>query len=149
MLLNLKRLLRFDPLSALLIMVNQQAGTCLNPNQIKATVVEPLQGTLTRVTLSAFAPDHEWIAQEYQGNQTLTYHRLDLGTFFRQGLTVEARLPLTVFSLLEMLNHRQGLVFADSDFDQAVIEQSSFVLKAKASSLRWVGQVPVTVRTPA
>lgn len=146
---TLKRLLRFDPLSALLILVNQQAGSSLNPNQIKAAVVESLGGTLTRVTLSAFAPEQEWIAQEYQGNKVLTYHRLDLATFFHSGFTVEAHLPLTVHSLLEKLNQRQGLVFADSDFDQAVISTSPFTLKAKATSLRWVGQVPVTVRTPA
>lgn len=141
--LGTERLLKFHPLAALLILINQSTGLRLNPNQIRARDVRSLGGTKTEVTLEHYDSGDEHVEQIYSDSGKVKYDRLDVADFFGASLKVKVNYPVTTMDLMKLLYSVTGIVFDEGDFEPHVARTSPFLLKASSSSLRWIGQVAV------
>lgn len=142
------QLLQLPPLSALLILINENLKTRLNPNQIKATKVVSAGGVKTVVTLEAFKPSNDFLIQRYKGRRDFTYDRLRLQDIFGDQFKVELPLPATVEDVLQLLRANTGIVFDEADFDKAIVNTSPYRLKPKSTSLRWVGELTLVLSHP-
>lgn len=140
------RLLKLDPLSALLVLVNESKGLRLNPQQIAVSRIETLEGTLTRATLKAFTPTTGLTQKLYEGELRFRYQRLVLADVLGDTLTVELPLPATVADILSYLTQITGIVFDQEDFADDRVLGNPYRLKAQPGSLRWTGEILVYLK---
>lgn len=142
--LELRRLLKFTPDEAIIMMANSELNTYLRPEIVRVGEPTSLGGKLTQITIESIDKDYEMIQNPYVGLRTLEYSRYDLTEVFDQ-LIIDTKLPTTIGNILEYITYRTGILFDTNDFDNGVITESEFTLVAKAESKRWVGSVNVVV----
>jgi hypothetical protein len=142
------RLLKYDPTVALLILANNHLNLRMMPQGISVSTPTAIGRTLTEVTFTAHESIDEYIETRYTGSLRYRYNRLDVNDYFA-GLELEVSPPVTVRGVMNNLALASGLVITDDDFENALVEGSSFELKASANSLRWVGSTTVVLEEPA
>lgn len=143
------RLLKYDPAVALLIMANNHFNITLRPEFSVVSDPVPVDGSETRtdVTISTRDTVDEVIYSSYSGQMTYRYDRLHVADVFA-GMTLDITPPITILGVLTNMAAASGLAFTEDDFENALIEGSSFELIAKPNSLRWVGQTTVMLNEP-
>lgn len=141
------RLLKHDPTVALLILANNHLNLRMMPQGISVSTPTAIGETLTEVTFTAHESVDEYIETRYTGSFRYRYNRLDVNDYFA-GLTLEVSPPVTVRGVMNNLALASGLVITDDDFENALVDGSSFELKASAKSLRWVGSTTVVLDEP-
>lgn len=143
------RLLKYDPAVALLIMANNHFNIHLRPEFTSVStpvVIDAAQG-LTEVTIQTKDSTDDGIYRQYSGSMKYRYKRLSVEEVFA-GMSMDLTPPLTIGGVLQNIAAASGLVFTEDDFENGLIQTSSFVLKAKPTSLRWVGQTTVMLNEP-
>lgn len=140
--LEVKRLLKFTPDEAIIMMANSNLNTQLRSEIVRVGEVIPLDGLRARVTVTSIDAQYDMIQNPYVGRHTLEYSRYDLAEVFGQ-LFIDVKLPTTVYNILDYITDRTGIVFDDNDFNNGVIEDTEFTLYAKSNSKRWVGGVKI------
>jgi hypothetical protein len=141
------RLLKHDPTVALLILANNHLNLRMMPQGISVSAPTAIGGTLTEVTFTAHESVDEYIETRYTGSFRYRYNRLNVSDYFA-GLALEVSPPVTVRGVMNNLALASGLVITDDDFENALVEGSSFELKASVNSLRWVGSTTVVLDEP-
>lgn len=142
------RLLKYDPAVALLILANNHLNLRMMPQGVSVSAPVAIDETVTEVTFTAHDSIDEYIETRFTGSMKYRYHRIHVADYFA-GMTLEVSPPVTVRGVMNNLALASGLVITDDDFENALVEGASFELKAKASSLRWVGQTTVMLEEPA
>ena len=142
------RLLKFDPAVALLIMANNHLNIRLRIEYVDLGIPKPIDDNgLTEVTVTTKRSVDEGIRRDYTGSLKYVYKRIHVADIFTE-LIFTAKPPVTVYGLLRNLSLATGLVITDNDFENALITNKSFVLKAKPESLRWFGEISVMLDEP-
>lgn len=142
------RLLKFDPAVALLIMANNHLNIRLRSEF--ATVGSPIvkdDNGLTEVTISTRESIDEGIRRDYTGSIQYVFKRIHVADIF-SNLVLDLTPPITVNGVLRNMSLATGLAISPDDFENALVEGSSFVLKAKSESLRWFGETTVMLNEP-
>lgn len=135
------QLLRYHPLTALLILTNQASGLRLNIDQIRVERVEALEEGRARVTLEYFDDPAPVTRQLYTGRGTVICSRIDVEEFFgARDITLKVPYPTTTLDVLAAMQERTGIVFDLNDFEQDTAFEPSAELVAQSTSLRWVGK---------
>lgn len=142
--LNLKRLLRFTPVEAILMMANQSLNTQLRPEI--ATVGEPISlgGKRAKVAIYSSTVQNGMIQNPYSGVSVLEYTRYDLSDIFDQ-ILLDLKPPTTVQSVVDAMAFHTGIAFDSNDFINERIDSGVYTLRAAPGSKRWVGVVNVTL----
>ena len=139
-----QRLLRYDPETAVLIMVNEAYGLHLRREIAYVSDREPLADGKIRVTVTGRPSIDEGIPSSYEGSVSIVVQRLSLNEIFGE-FTVQAAPPATVRSVVELLSRSTKIKFDDMDFTNEIITTHEFMLKADPESLRWYGQTKITL----
>lgn len=142
--LDLRRLLKFSPTEAIIMLANYGMGTQLRPEICEVGQPVSLDHTLTQVSIKTLPVYPEMIQNPYTGESVFTYNRYDLEEIFEQ-IVASIKPPTTVRNLLDMLQQNTGIVFDANDFNDETITTDTFVLKAAETSKRWVGEVGVVL----
>jgi hypothetical protein len=138
------RLLKFDPAVALLIMANNHLNIYLRAEFATVGTPTVVQDALTDVVITTHESTDENIYRQHTGQLTYRYNRIDVADVFG-GMSLDLTPPTTVASVMNNITLASGLVITADDFENALISDSSFVLTAKSTSLRWVGETTVTL----
>lgn len=141
------RLLKFDPAVALLIMANNHFNLHLRSEFASVGPPQATDDVLTHVVITTHESIDENIYRQHTGQLTYRYNRLQVADVFG-GMSLDLTPPITVNGVMNNIALASGLVITDDDFENALITGSSFVLKAKPNSLRWVGETTVTLGEP-
>lgn len=143
---NNVEVLGLDPKASVVEIFNQHNQTRLRNDDALLKPGE-LDEDSASGTLSVRRKQSVFDQLDYAGKADINWRRLDLGAFFYFDLEVPIQLPATTIELLIELERRTGLKIHPED---VVLEQipdeeiaSNYVLKARADSLRWYGQVPI------
>lgn len=142
---NTRQLLRYKPLAALLIVINQSEQLRLNPDQIRVVHIEGIDGTETLVRLEAKQGSNAALDDIYLNNGLFKYNRLDIADVFDEGHVVNIKLPTTTHDLLDVLERDTGILFDKSDLFLEPIWNEEYLLKPRDTSLRWVGEVTLNL----
>lgn len=143
-------LVHLTPLGAIVAMVNYENRTAFRPDALVAGPPEVVEGTLTRVRLTARRSAGLNDVVPDPGYFDFLYHRLDVDTYFRGLLnSFRPRMPTSTQVLVDELSIRlAGQKFYPEDFEQDYIDRANaapYVLRAGANSLRWVGSTEVVL----
>ncbi len=146
-------LLRHTPEDAIVMMVNEENGTHFPSGVFRISQPEVVDGRLTRVRLTVRKSYHKQDLVPYEGSFDFLYHRLDLADHFRDVLTgFRLPLPTSTQVVLDELTRRLGQNFFRDDIVLEEIGRTNaapYRLKAKAESLRWVGELEVWLAEPS
>lgn len=142
---NTRQLLKYKPLDALLIVINQSENLRLNPKQIRVTQIEGIEGTKTLVRLESFSADNAAMDDFYRESGLFTYDRINIADVFNDGHFVNLKLPTTTHDLLDVLERDTGIIFDKGDLPLESIWSENYILKPRDNSLRWVGSVRLTI----
>lgn len=140
------RLLKFSPEEALLIMINNHYNLNLRPEFVKIHPPQSLGGKLTEVLIEIIPSTNEVIESPYTGSFIYRYERLDLSEI-QGSFCIDLQTPTTVAEVLSNISTSTGVIIDPSDFDNVAIdvESSNYILQASPSSLRWVGELSLTL----
>lgn len=138
---NTRQLLKYKPLDALLIVINQSENLRLNPEQIRVVHIEGIDGTKTLVRLEATQSNNSALDTLYKANGLFTYNRLDISEVFDNGHVVNIQLPTTTYDLLDVLERDTGIKFDKTDVFLESIWNEDYTFRPRDTSLRWVGEV--------
>lgn len=147
-----EQLLELTTRGAIVRMVNDQNGTFFDGSQSSKLVISPplaLGGLRTEVELSirrAFSASENL---PVQGKLAFRFNRLDVANTL-EGILDGFRpaMPTSTQVLLNELTRRTGIRFETDDFVLEDIIRSNaapYVIKAKQESLRWIGEISVTL----
>lgn len=137
-----------DPKLDILAWVNKKTGvTFLQTDLIFSTPKANAQGvtpnTKLRVTVSNDHPD-------YNGTVVIDYHRLvlsNLANFPVPDYPPTAVVGASVYSLLQKIRDSMGIYFTQDDLEETFVTDNGshgeVLLKAKDTSLGWVGEFPL------
>ncbi len=138
-------LLRYDPGDAIIMMLNLENGTNFTIEDFNISA--PVAGTVknTRVTLTAKRPAGENHEIHATGSIQFEYNRLNVAHHFEGIITgEEVTLPTSSQVLLDLITQIRGQKFV---LDDIVLEDigrhnsAAYKLRAKAESLRWIGEM--------
>ncbi len=134
--------------SELLALINSANGTSYAEADMTFDAPAVIEGAAagasdTNVTVHGVA------AQGYTGQQTFSYKRLDMETVFGS-VTLVAHGPRANAGSADIIDDiatQTGVVIPMEDVQDEVVDflQSAFILKAAATSLKWKGQVLVSL----
>lgn len=141
--IDIKRLLRFTPDEAILMLANERMKTYLRPEISKVSQLKAISGSRTQVLIESKDVHLDMVQNPYIGASVLEYNRYDLTVTFGT-ITSDLQVPTTVESLLATIHKATGIVFTKDDFENDSIETKEFWLIASPNSKRWVGAVKVT-----
>lgn len=141
------RLLKFDPAVALLIMANNHFNLHLRAEFASIGPPMIVEGAVTNVVITTHESTDENIYRQHTGQMTYRYNRLHVADVFG-GMTLDLTPPITIKGVMNNIALASGLVITDMDFENALVTGSSFILKAKPNSLRWIGETTVTLGEP-
>ena len=145
-------LLAHDPRDAIIMMLNLENGTNFHVNDFivsDPTPTEDSPNTEVQIRVRDSYGRFDELPYINDGPITFRYNRLDVGSFFNGvlgGYTTE--LPTSTQTLLDEITARVGQQFV---LDDIVLEDISrenvnaYRLRAKAESLRWIGEMPIVV----
>lgn len=144
--------LRLPPWEALIRMINHRYYLDLHPNTTTLVDFQPRDGSEVSVTLRAQRSGVHGNLLPAFSEETFVYRRLDLATFFQQNGPVVVdglHLPTTTEAVLAVLAARHEVVFDRNDVVYETIDSleqaSPYRLRAQPHSLRWYGEVAVTL----
>lgn len=138
------RLLKYSPLEAILLLINNHFNMYLRPEFVRVGEPVMVSGKLTEVDVSITQSSDESITSPYIGSMKYRYERLDVSEVL-DDLHFDIAAPTTVGEVLNRLSARTGLVISPDDFIQESITDNEHILKSNPISLRWVGQVTITI----
>lgn len=144
---NTLRLLKFDPAVALLIMANNQLLTNLMIEHASIGVPEVIEGSLTKVMITTHDSTDEVIYRRHTGSLEYRYHRINVADIF-ETMRLDLTPPVTIYGVMENLAKASGMAWTTDDFENGVVTENYFVLKAKPQSLRWVGEATIVLNDP-
>ena len=143
-------LLHLDPTDALIAMVNWENNTEFRPGSLIAGRPRAGVGRLTKVTLAARRQAGLLDVVPDPGEIDFQFNRLDIGQHFSGVLGgFRPRMPVSTQVLVDELSRRmEGQKFYINDFVAEYIDRENgqpYILKAHPDSLRWMGQLEVTL----
>lgn len=150
--LDTLRLITKKPEEALVDILNETYQLRAAYDSVSFSPPVALSGTLTQVVATFLTPTTG--TADYTGSVTLQYNRLDIDTFLTVADHAQyVTLPGTTYSFLEPILKTYGIVISPDDFiiEHVPLQVSSYLLKTKAQSLRWVGSAyikPLLVNEP-
>lgn len=137
-------LLQYDPVEAIVMMLNLENGTSLPIDAVDVGPPQPGTTKNTKVTLKIRRPAARNDDLPDPGEITFEYNRLDVAHHFAGVLSgIDIELPTSVQVLLNLITERVGQTFI---LDDIVLEDigrhnaGAFLLRAKSESHRWYGQ---------
>lgn len=148
---DVRRYMGMEPWAGLITMISDRTYLNLEPAACTLEALESLGGLSTKVTIStnrSTSPAN--LLPPLPKTLEYTFDRLDPALFFRTGATPVLidglRLPINTEAIVQRLGEFKGINFDVDDFEQIeVTEYGEVVLQSKPDSLRWVGQLPVTL----
>lgn len=142
------RLLKFEPAVALLIMANNHLNIRLHQAFVDLSSPQALtEDGQTKITISTKESVDRGIRRLYTGQMDYVYSRIHVVSVFSD-LVLNVTPPITVAGAMRNLSLATGLVITQDDFENELVEGSTFVLKAKPESLRWYGETTVMLNEP-
>lgn len=144
--LNTLDLLRLSPKEALTAIIQERMNTGLEAKYFNVSPPVSLGGTLTKVNLSINKSEAPTLYWPYLDDYAFEYNRLDLANELGDlNLKLVTVLPTTKHEAIRKLFAKSDLFFDGAElFDGDInITDSSFVVAAKPTSSRWVGQVTI------
>lgn len=147
--LDFMELMSLSPRDALVKLITHKNQVKIDPDHIDFGMPEVLSGRETRIRVSGRKPTDGFTGQVYTGDIDFTWKRLDLGELFHNtSLTIQMDLPCKTSDVMAVLSHQYGWVFDSSDYINELITAENahqYLLKAAPYSLRWIGQVVLTL----
>lgn len=148
--LSTLELLRLTPEEGLRAIIQSSLKTGFDANHLRLGQPVGAGGTRTQIPLTidkAAVPVEYW---RYQGSVTFEYNRYDYATVF-EPLNLELRvdMPATYDQLIGLLADKYGITFDAADYEPGIIRYGDgdlMHLTATPASLRWVGQVDLSVK---
>jgi len=148
---NQKHLLSLKSEDSLNLMLGSANNIRYPIHGLKVSDLESLGTTKTKVKLTArerAGPDDPY---RIKGSTDFSYKRLDISDYFNSLLdTFKPPLPCTTQVFLDEITRLTGLEFETRDFEHKHITRnnaSAFKIKAKSESLRWVGEIELSITT--
>ncbi len=140
-----EKLLTYDPVSALVISINQKLGSSLNPAYLTVGEVTNPNGLLATVEIAAseIAPNAQ--EKRFSGKGTVTIDRIDIGSFFGGRYAIEYDGAITSYDVARTITAQTGILFDDRDLTDQVITGVSNKMKVNPRSLRWVGELTIVL----
>lgn len=124
-------------------LLNEENNTAFNSSIVDLSAPSPMTGTRnTAITVTAK------VASGYSGSVNLTYNRLDLTVFTDGNTEFTLNGISTTEDLLPAINARFGLQMAVTDIIVEAVVNGAVNLKARSTSLVWVGNVDITIIQP-
>jgi Putative Ig domain len=140
-------LLLYTPRQALAMMVNAENATHFPVDTFEFGTPVVVSGRETRIQMRVRESRHKLDEVPAAGIFDFTYNRLNLGEHFQNVLVgYNTTLPTSTQVLLDELKYRLGQEFFDDDVVLEEVGRSNaapYRLRAKAESLRWVGELEV------
>ncbi len=140
-------LLLYTPRQALVMMVNAENDTHFPVDAFEFGTPVVVSGRETRIHMRVRDSRHKLDEVPAPGEFDFTYNRLDLGEHFENVLVgYTTPLPSSTQVLLDELKYRLGQQFFDDDVILEEVGRANaapYRLRAKAESLRWVGELEV------
>jgi len=147
--LDFMELLSLPPREALVRIIAHSNQVDVAPEHLEFGVPEVVQGRVTKIKVTGRKPTDLFTGQVYTGSIDFTYKRIDFGELFaRTKLSVKIDLPCKTSDLVKVLSHHYGYVFDSSDYVNELITAENayeYELRAAPYSLRWVGEVQVSL----
>jgi len=140
--LELKRLLKFTPEEAILMMANKTLNTYLRPEIAVIDHIEAIDGKRTKAYITVLDVKPDMIQNPYAGGIVLEYNRYDIGEILGQ-ILIDIPPPTTIRNVIDIVSKQTGIIFTDDDFVNGRIDESTFILEAAETSKRWVGTLSV------
>lgn len=144
-----EHLLRLEPEDSLNLMVTNANDLRYPLYGLRAAQPVAEDGTVTRVQLTARDRVAKNDPYPYSGSISFQYRRLSLADTFAGTLDgYRPQLPTSTQVVLDELTRRSGIAFTKDDIVLEEIGRNNsapYVLKAKAESLRWVGELPIVL----
>jgi len=148
---NQKHLLALKSEDSLNLMLGSANNLRYPVHGLKATNLESLGTTKTKIKLTARERAGSDDPYRITGSTDFTYQRLDISDYFNGLLdTFKPDLPCTTQVFLNEITRLTGLEFEINDFEHFHITRDnavSFKIKAKSESLRWVGEIDLSIST--
>lgn len=142
-------LLQLPPRDALVRIVTQANQVFVNSEHLEFGTPVALVGRETEVVVTGRRPADTFTGQLYKGSIVFRFKRIDFAELFANTkLSVQIDLPCKTSDLIEVMAKHFGYVFDSSDYVNELITADNayeYVLKAAPYSLRWWGQVTVSL----
>lgn len=140
-------LLLYSPREAIVMMLNSENLTHFPVDAFEFGAPVVVSGRQTRVRMQVRPSRHKLDEVPESGEFDFVYNRLELADHFEDVLVgYETTLPTSTQVLLDELKRRLGQHFFDDDVVLEEVGRSNaapYRLRAKAESLRWVGELEV------
>lgn len=147
--LDFMELLSLPPREALVRIITHSNQVSVSPEHLEFGIPVSVDGRVTRIPVTGRKPYDLFTGQLYVGSIDFTYKRIDFGELFAQTkLSVQIDLPCKTSDLIQVLSKHYGYVFDSSDYINELITAENayeYVLKAAPYSLRWWGEVKVSL----
>lgn len=147
-----EELLKYSPRSAIVRMINDKNNTLFDGSDAGPLVISPpldIGGIRTEVEVSVRRRLSGIDGLPFAGQLAFRFNRLDVEMTLSGKLTgFRPPMPTSTQVLLDELTRRTGIKFELEDFILEDIIRSNaapYLLKAKPESLRWVGDLEVTL----
>lgn len=141
------RLLKHPPSVALLIMANNHHNLHLRPEYARVGAPVTVNGAVTEVVIESFDSGNDFIPNIYSNQFTFRYRRLNVADVLGN-IRLNLTPPITIAGVVENIAQLSGVVIVEDDFENGLVEEETFILRAKSESLRWVGQTTVVLNQP-
>lgn len=148
---DVRRYLSMDPWAGLITMISDRTYLNLEPTTCTLKTLESLGGLDTRVVIETNrSTSSAQLMPPLPKELEYLFTRLDPDSFFRTAtedlLVDQLRLPTNTQDILNRITAITGAVFAIDDFEQQeVASYGEVILVATPNSLRWVGQLKLTL----
>lgn len=147
--LDFMELLRLPPREALVKIITHSNQVNIAPEHLELGTPVVVEGRVTRIPVSGRRPNDGFTGQLYTGTIDFTFKRIDFAELFATTkLSVQIDLPCKTSDLIAIMSQHYGYVFDSSDYVNERITADNayeYVLKAAPYSLRWCGQVQVSL----
>lgn len=147
--LDFKELLSLTPQQALVRIITHSNQVSIAPDHMEFGIPQALVGRETMIKVTGRKPNDSFMGQVYRGSVDFFYKRIDFGELFANTqLSIQMDLPCKTSDVIRVLSHHYGYVFDSSDYVNELITAENaygYVLKAAPYSLRWWGQVTLTL----
>jgi hypothetical protein len=138
--------INFNQSSRLMLiqLINEENNTNVPESALVLGTPSPIGGPRnTQITVSAAAQTN------YTSNETFTYNRLNMHTFFAGPINVLSGSISTTTDLLPIINAQRNVMLTVDDIVVAAVSGLTVTLQAKSTSFVWVGSVEVNITLPA
>lgn len=140
---DIDALLKMSPLQAAVHVIGEKLNTPISPSRVDIVPVEDRPDGTLSIVVRTSDDAQSYFHNRYVGEGSVILKRLSLNTLGTP--TVNVTLPTTTANIIEALSQQFGIVFDEADYVLEPVRANTHIVKAKTLSLRWMGQVTVTI----